>query len=55
MTKATIEISEEDYQAILDEQYRRRKKGEKLTIAQVASYFLSLGVRSVSGDTVKAK
>jgi len=53
MTKATIEISDEDYQAILDEQYRRRKKGEKLTIAQVASYFLSQGVIAVSSTPDK--
>ena len=55
MTKATIEIPDLAYKAILKEQYERKSEGEKITIAQIASEMLDRYVRSVSGDTVKAK
>ena len=46
MTKATIEISEEAYKVILKEQYERRMKGEKKTIAEIASEFLEIGTKT---------
>lgn len=46
MTKATIEISEEAYKVILREQYERRLKGEKKTIAEIASEFLEIGTKT---------
>lgn len=45
MTKATIEISDESYEAILEEQLKRRKRKEKANIAELASFFLDLGVK----------
>jgi hypothetical protein len=47
-TKATIIISEGAYKAILAEQFKQRMEGKKLTIAELASHFLELGVASVS-------